>query len=278
MGRFRRSLELAKASWAVLRQDQSLLIYPIVSAVAVVILAALIATPLFFAGAFDGDSGSNRGPVAIIAAFVLYFVCYSVIFFCNTALVSVAMLRLGGSTAPASGWAFARSRLGTILGYAAIAATVGVALRAVSEKSGVVGKIVASIGGAVWAIATFLVVPVLVVENVGPIDSVKRSASLLKRTWGEQIIGTSGIGLVTGLAALLVVLLAAGLAAIFAAIGVTPLVVLVIALAVIAIAVIAVVSSALDGIYKSALYRYASGQTSTTFPAQDLLPGAFRPK
>ncbi len=277
MGRISRSLELAKASWAVLKKDRSLLIYPIASAIAVVILAALIAAPLYFAGAFDGDSG-NRGPVAIAGAFILYFVCYSVIFFCNTAMVSVAMLRLGGSTEPASGWQFARSRVGAILGYAAIAATVGVALQALAERSGIVGKIAASIGGAVWSIATFLVVPVLVVENLGPIDSVKRSASLLKRTWGEQIIGTSGIGLVSVLASLAVVLVAGGLAALFAAIGVVALSVVVIALAVIAIALIAVIAAALDGIYKSALYRYASGQASAAFPAQDLLPGAFRAK
>ena len=278
MNRFKRSLELAKASWSVLMQDRSLLVYPVVSAIAVVVLAALIAGPLFLAGAFETNASSNRGPVVIVALFVIYFVCYSAIFFCNTAMVSVAMLRLGGSREPASGWEFARSRMVPILGYAAIAATVGMVLSVISERSGIVGKIAASIGGAVWSIATFLVVPVLVVENRGPIDSVKRSGSLLKRTWGEQIIGTSGIGLVTGLAAVGVGLAAAGLAALFAAIGITFLVVVVIALAVIAIAIIAVISASLDGIYKSALYRYATGQSSSTFPAQDLLPGAFSPK
>lgn len=278
MNRFKRSIELAKASWSVLNQDRSLLMYPVVSAIAVLVLAALIAGPLFLAGALNGDSSSNRGPVAIVALFVIYFVCYSAIFFCNTAMVSVAMLRLGGSREPASGWAFARSRLAPILGYAAIAATVGVILHVISERSGVVGRIAAAIGGAVWSIATFLVVPVLVAENLGPIDSVKRSGSLLKRTWGEQIIGTSGIGLVTGLAGLAVILVAAGLAALFSAIGVTALVILVIVLAAIAIAGIAVISSSLDAIYKSALYRYANGQSSSAFPAQDLLPGAFRPK
>ena len=72
-------------------------------------------------------------------------------------------------------------------------------LRAISERAGFVGKIVVGLLGFAWNVATYLVVPVLAVENVGPIEAVKRSASYLRKTWGEQIVGNLGMGSVFGL-------------------------------------------------------------------------------
>ena len=277
-GRFSRSWELAKASWAVLMSDRSLLIYPIVSGIAVVILGALIAGPLFAFGIIDSGDTESVGIAQIAGLFVLYFVCYLAIFFCNTALVSVVMRRLNGDTAPYSGWSFASSRIGTIAGYAAIAATVGVALRLLASKSENLGRIAAAIGGAAWSIATFLTVPVLVVEKLGPIDTIKRSAGLLRKTWGEQIIGNAGIGLATGLATFVVILLGGGLVLLAYATGVTVLIGLAVVIALIAFAIVIVVSSALDAIFRAALYRYATDRTTSSYPASGLLPEAFAPK
>ncbi len=104
--------------------------------------------------------------------------CRTVIFFCNTALVGAALIRLrGGDPTVADGFRIAASRVGPILGYAFIAATVGMVLRAISERSGFLGRLVVSLVGFAWNLATFLAVPVLVVEDVGPIEAVQRSAS-----------------------------------------------------------------------------------------------------
>lgn len=277
-GRFSRSWALAKASWAVLMSDRSLLIYPIVSGIAVIILGALIAGPLFAFGILDDADTESFGVAQIAGLFVLYFVCYLAIFFCNTALVSVVMRRLDGETTPGSGWSFATSRIGSIAGYAAIAATVGVALHLLSSKSEGAGRIASAIGGAAWSIATFLAIPVLVVERVGPIETIKRSASLLRKTWGEQIIGNAGIGLATGLATVAVVLVGGGLILLAAATGISVLVGLAIVIAVIAFAIVIVVSTALDAIYRAALYRYATAHQTSGYPAGNLLPDAFGPK
>ncbi len=276
--RFSRSWALAKASWAVLMSDRSLLVYPIISSIAVVILGALILGPLFAFGVLDNLDTNASGPAQIAGLFVLYLVCYTAIFFCNTALVSVVMQRLEGVTTPVSGWSFARSRIGAILGYAAIAASVGVALRVLSDRSEIAGRIVAAIGGAVWAISTFLVVPVLVVEKAGPIDAIKRSAGLLKKTWGEQIIGNAGIGLATGLMMLGVGLVGGALILLAVASGFLALIVIAIAITLVALAIVMVVSSALDSIYRAALYRYATDHATNGFPAAELLPEAFSPK
>lgn len=275
MERIRRSWDLFKASWAMLQEDRTLLRYPIVSGIAVIVLAVLIGGPLALAGAFDeGD----LGPAQIVALFIMYFLVYSAITFCNAAMVSEVMARMSGRRTTTTGWAFARENMGSILGYAAIAATVGVILNLLSRRDDIGSQLVGALGGAAWGLATFLVVPVLVVERVSPIDALKRSASLLKRTWGEQIIGNAGIGLFTGLLIVATALLGVGLVMLAAATGLVALVVIAVAIAVVAVAAVAAVSSALDTIYRAAVYRYATGEPIQDYAAADAIPAAFRVK
>ena len=131
------------------------------------------------------------------------------IFFANTALVGAAMIRLqGGDPTLADGVRIASKNFLNILGYALIAATVGMILDRIREAKGnsfwnIISRWLVSIMGVAWNIATFLVVPVLAVEGVGPIEAIKRSGSLLKKTWGEQIAGNFGLGAIFGLAVLL---------------------------------------------------------------------------
>src|SRR5207344_793143 len=139
-------------------------------------------------------------PLAMLIAFLCYLVQYTVISFANTALVGAALIRLrGGDPTVADGFRIASQRLVPILGYALIAATVGTALRVITERVGIIGRIVISLIGFAWTIATYLVVPVLAAEDIGPVDAVKRSTQLLKSTWGEQLVGNAGVNAVFGL-------------------------------------------------------------------------------
>ena len=125
------------------------------------------------------------------------------------AVVAGALIRLeGGEPTLGDGFAAAFDRLPAIIGYAAIAATVGMVLRYISERTGFIGRLVLGGLGVAWSLATFLVAPVLVVEGVGPIQAITRSASLLRTTWGEQVAGNVGISLVFGLAGVAVMVLA----------------------------------------------------------------------
>lgn len=278
MSRFKRSLELAKASWHMILNDRSLLVYPVVSGIGVAILTALIFLPLAAMGLFSSGSETNFSALQIGALLVLYFAAYSVIIFCNSALVYVVMNRLNGTPAPMSGWAFARARIRPILGFALISASVGVILNVISERFEGAGKIIGAIGGAAWSLATFLVVPVLVVEGIGPVDALKRSASLLKKTWGEQVIGSAGIGLVSGIAILIVAALGGGLIFLAALTGLTFLIVLAVGIAILAVALMIVISTAMDTIYRAAVYRYANNQPLTNYEAADIIPAAFTVK
>jgi len=278
MGRFARSWQLVKLCWEVLQQDKELVVFPIVSTIGVLVVTASFVVPGFFTGFWQGvsDNGLSVGFWVLVVLF--YLVQYLVIVFFNAALVSAAIIRLtGGDPTLGDGLRGAWSHIGAILGYAAIAATVGLLLQMLRERAGFAGAIIAALGGMAWTIITFLVVPVLVVEGVGPITAIKRSAALLKKTWGEQIIGSAGIGLVFGLLSLAVAVIGIGLGVLVMSAGIVALGIAVIAVAVIAIVVISLLGATLRGIYSAALYEYAVGGATGAFD-QQVLAAAFEPK
>ena len=280
--RLQNSWELAKASFEVLKADKELVLFPLASTLATLAIMIVFAVPMVVAGIFDrvADSG-DPGVAGYVVAFVFYVVMYTVVIFANSALVGAAMIRLeGGDPTLRDGFNIAMQHVGQIVGYALIAATVGMLFRWLRERGGLAGQIVAWLGNMAWNLATYLVVPVLVVENIGPVEAIKRSASLLKRTWGEQIVGDFSIGLVfglIGLAAFIVIGLPV-LAVAFLS-GSVVLIALGIALVVLLMAAISLIGSTLNGIYVAALYRYAvAGEINDSFFSPEMVQGAFKPK
>jgi len=278
--RFSRSWGLIKASAGVLAKDKELLVFPLLSAACTLVVVAAFVLPALGLGALDGlRDGGGVSLLAYVLAFLFYLVQYFVIFFFNSALVGAAMIRLdGGDPTVGDGLRIARSKALPILGYAAIAATVGMVLRAIQERAGFVGRLVSGALGVAWTLASFLVVPVLVTRDIGPVDAVKESALLLKKTWGENLIGQGGVGLLFGLLFFALVLLGGAAIIAVATTGNGVLTGLVVAIVIIAMLLAALVQAALSGIYSAALYRYATGAgESEGFDAQ-LLGQAFRVK
>ena len=278
--RLTNSWELVKASWRVLLADKELMIFPVVAFFASLVVMVTFAVPTVLAGVLDSAvTNGDVGVFSYVVAFLFYVVMYFVTIFFNSALVGAAMIRLeGGDPTVRDGFRIAFSKLGTIFGYAVIAATVGVILRTISERSGTLGRIVVSLVGFVWNIATFLVVPVLVVENVGPLDAVKRSANLLKQTWGEQIAGNLSVGVIFGLITFGVILLGIPLVILAVLSGSVVVVVTAVLLILLLIMLISLVSSTLSGIYTAAVYRYATtGDTGGYFDA-NMVKDAFKLK
>ena len=273
MSTFSRSWNLVKAAWGVLRDDKELIIFPIVSAIAAILVTIAFAVPEFLLYSAGGNE-----VLGYVLLFLFYLVQYTVIIFANSALVGAALIRLrGGNPTLCDGFQIAFSRFGTIVGYALIAATVGIILQALSRR-GALGDIVRALIGLAWHLATYLVVPVLVVENVGPIAAVKRSASLLKRTWGEQIVGGAGMGLVFFLLFLLATALAGAGIFLGVSLNSTALIVACIVAGILAYIVLALLSSTLGSIYSAAVYRYAAeGEMSKQF-APELIRNTFRAK
>jgi hypothetical protein len=211
--------------------------------------------------------------------YVFYFISYTVMMFFNSALISVALKRLDGESASVrEGLQMALERLPAILGYAVIAATVGTILRAIEERVGFIGRIVIGIIGAGWTIATAMTLPVLIEENVGPVEAISRSLALLRRNWGENVIGNGGISL--GVAVVAIPVVGVSLLILFAAMSsrAGASIFLAMALFVITLIALGLVSTTLHSIYTAALYRFATGSKENAGIDGDLLAGAYRQK
>jgi hypothetical protein len=186
-------------------------------------------------------------------------------------VIGMAMKRLRGEDASIrDGLDLARAHVGKIFVWSVLTATVGMVLRAIAERSGIVGRIVLSLIGVAWNVITFFVVPVLLFEPVGVTDGIKRSASIFRQRWGETFIGTGAIGLVIFLASLVVIVVAVPLGMALPALGV--------AVGVLGLGALAAIGVACTGVFNAALYRYATtGEASGAFTVEDL-QASFRPR
>lgn len=270
---FQRSWDLFKASWAVLRDDKALAIFPVISALAELVILATFGGLVWATLINDGNGGHHIGPLGWVLVAIGYFVLTYVAIFCNAALIAAANERLTG-TGPGTvgnGFRAAVDRAGVILPWALVAATVSILLQAIRNQRGV-GGLIGRVAGVAWNLVTYLVVPILVFEGIGPIDAVKRSAALFKRTWGENVVGNAGMGLVGFVASLVGIALIAAGARSGHLVAAVPL----IAIGAAWIAVVVAVMSSLSGIYRVALYRYATDGTAPQAFADADLGNAFR--
>lgn len=276
MSRLSNSWSLVKASWAVLRADKELIVFPIIAFVGSIIVMLTFMIPMLLTRMFEGSRGNQTG-IGLLS-FLFYLVQYTIIIFANSALVGATMIRLkGGDPTVRDGLRIASQHFGAILGYALISATVGMVLRWLSER-GILGRIASSLFGLAWNIVTYLAVPILVIEGVGPIDAVKRSGALLKKTWGEQIVGNFGLGAVFTVISLALILLFVPVIIAVASTQSAGLIVAAIAGFVLLMIGLGLIGSALSGIYTAAVYQYATTGEAGEFFDTNLVQNAFRVK
>ena len=261
MGRIGRSFQLTAQSYRILMQDKELMVLPLLSGVAV----AFVAASFFFGFGLSEKAFRQREPLAMVQGFLFYVVTYAVSIFFQAAVIAGATERLrGGDPTIGSALSAAGRRMTSILVWALVAATVGVVLRAVQERVGFLGKIVVAVIGAAWSLATFFIVPVLVLEEKPIGESFKRSLSIFKTTWSESMVG----GITLGAAAMVAWVTLVAVVGLLAWAGA--------GLAAIAVGAIGAVGliiffSALQGIYVASLYRYATeGHATSGFDPEAL--------
>ena len=276
------TFELMKMSWRVLMKDKELIWFPIFG-----VIGSLMILGIFFAiasatGAIDraqeiADQQNNAqvagqaqsyNPGDIVLLVLLYISVYFVMIFFNSALIAAALERLrGGDPNISSGMAVAMKHIPQILGWAIISASVGLILQILrSRQDGFMGRLVINMIGGAWSLMTFFVVPVLVNEGKSPIGSIKRSAGMVRDTWGRQITASFGFQLVYLIAGVIAILPALLFFAIFPILGII--------VGVITISIAIGIVGALEGIFKAALYEYALGERPIEFDAQ-VLKGAY---
>jgi hypothetical protein len=283
MGKFSRSWELVKQSFAILRSDKQLMLFPVLSAVTCLFVTAVIATggtfmllPARAAALAAGERFQpNQSPVFLLGMFTLYVANYFIMVFFNVALVGVANSRLmGGSWTFRDGIELAWARKGTILQWALVAATVGMVLRTIEERMGLIGRIIMRIIGIAWTLACYFVVPVLAFEDLTPIEAVKRSAKLFRDTWGEKVVGGFSLSLVS------LVLMLPGIGLWFALmfLGGIKGFLFGTALMVLYFLLLSVFMSAVQGVFNAALYRYACFKQVPPAFDHNLVAAAWAPK
>jgi len=292
--RIHRSWGLFKEAWAVLRQDRELLLFPVLSGIASCVVLAGFLTPLLltlpWGEIMQAGSGSQGvhiewGPLHYAGTFLYYLVSYFVVVFFNAGLVACVKKRFAGDDPTLSdGLQFSFSHLGLIFKWALLSATVGMVLRLIEERANWLGQIVINLIGLLWSLATMFVVPVLVYERVGPFTALKRSAETFKKAWGEAVVANFGMSTVTGLLALvgMVILLlgSVGGGMLVGAMGgpVWLPILLSAAVALLYWVGLAIVHSSVQGIFMTACYEYAStGEVPSAF-TKELVTRAWRPK
>ncbi|MDD1660341.1 MAG: DUF6159 family protein [Methanomicrobiales archaeon] len=271
--RIGRSWELVKASGRILLEDKKLLVFPVISGIVTILVVISFILPLLLTGVVLGTT--RAGPAWLLYLFLFYVVSYFVVIFFNTGLITCVNARLQGrDTTISDGISHAIRHIGSILIWAVIAATVGMILRTIQNRSGTLGRIAIAIAGGIWSLVTMFVIPVLVLEDKGVVDAMKESVALFRKTWGESVVGSFSIGLIFG------AIVAVGLLFVFAALstGSIAVMILAVALFLLLIAIVSVVSSAMQGIFVTALYMYAkTGNVPASFD-RGLIEGAFVPK
>ena len=274
--------DLVKQSLRVLRLDTELLLFPLVSGLACLAILASFAVPLWNSPRFQGilDEGQMpNDPLAYLVLFLFYFLNYFVIVFFNSALVACAIIRFKGENPTlGDGLRAATARFPQILAWALVSATIGLILRAIESRSEKVGQLVARLLGMAWAVTTYFVVPVLVVEKVGPLQAVQRSLAVLRKTWGEALganLSANMIFFVVALVGFLPLLGALAIGALGMSTASIVLAVIGFGLALVVIVLVALVSSALHAILLAALYLYATEGTVPNEFDDNLLEHAF---
>ncbi|MEA2488820.1 MAG: hypothetical protein QOH21_612 [Acidobacteriota bacterium] len=273
-----RSYAIFRQSLSVLRQDTEILIFPVLSGIFTIlafggIVFGGVVTGYFQRLAASGDRSLEANLLGYGVLFVWYFVNWFIVLFFNVGVVACARIRLeGGDPTVADGFRAARENLGRIVMWALVSATVGLILRAIAERSKLVGAIIARFLGAAWAIATYFVVPVMIFEKRGPKESLTASTQLIRKTWGESLVAAAGVGIV------IMLLGVAGLALPIVGIFISPTAALIgLAVMVLYWIVLSILSSALTGIYRTGLYLYATQGTAA--PALNgFATNAFAPK
>ncbi len=273
MDALERTWLLWKESFAVLSKDGEILLFPVLSGISVVLLAAGFFFPLYRTGALEALAHNNGTWALYATIFAWYYLNHFLIVFFNSALIGCAGIRLsGGDPKVSDGLRIAFGHVGRIAAWALIAATVGMMLSAFNDRRNRLLRLFGAALSIGWSLITYLIVPVLIMEDRGVYDSIHRSAELFRKQWGEELIGTFGFGLLNTL------LLAPGfiLAAFVWRLDYAGAVIV----GIVYVLFLSVVTSAAMGVFKAALYRFAaSGEVPPGFTAEALNPsrGIWRP-
>jgi Family of unknown function (DUF6159) len=265
MRRIKRGWALTKKSWALLNGHRELIRFPLYGAIATTLLAIVTLGPGLYL--FEEDSLAGAIPLIAIGVYVLSVVG----FYFSVGLAACAdMIFRGQEATVGDGLAVARERFSQILGWAALSTAISLVMGLLENQGGIFGQIAARLVGMAWTLVTFLAVPVIAIEGTGAMETLKRSGSLFRDRWGQQITGNIAIGAAIFLLGVVpaAILIVAGVVVWSSA---SFLGALLVVIGVLVLAIAMLISRALTGIFGVALYRYAlDGEVVGGFSQEEL--------
>ena len=213
--RIGRGWRVTKLGMHVVRADPELMAYMLFSAIfsiiAAIAILALTGGLGFFVG---GEEGAESG--VYVGTFLSYMAIAIITVFWNAAIIASAHERLTAGTNPSFSYGIKQAMkcLPQIVIWGLISGTVGLivtALQSMQQSDNLVvsifGHIASFIVQVAWWIATFFVVPMIVLDNIGVGESMSKSPELFKQTWGEDVVSTTGTGIINLLVCLLIVVI-----------------------------------------------------------------------
>ncbi len=275
MGTVKRSNTLALASYEVLRRDKALLALPFMGLLGSIVITVAFWIPIWLitngVESSTADAAAEWGvqPVVWISAIVSCLLVSLISVFFSVALAYGAWQRFQGNKPTISDCISAAvDRLDVIVPWSLLAGTIGLLpsiarnlrdfLKDLPFFIGPIITVLSWVFAIVWDVISFLVPPILVVERPGPMASFRRSRQLFRDTWGTQLVNQVSFGLIWLVAVVGGLAVVAIIGAIPFAVGVPGVIYLFAALGIVWLAIVSVAIGALTGIFKMALYLFAT--------------------
>ena len=278
MGAWSNSRELTRQSWAVLKDNRYLMAYPVVGiAAGIVPFGVMLGGVIFIA--------TNRNWIGWGLVVVGVYLLTLVGTWIQAGLtVSAAAELEGGQSSLGHGLSTAMGRFGRLARWAFVSTVVGLILGVVrgNDNGGIASvifrNVLAATAGVMWQLITFFVMPAMMLDDLGMIDAIKKSASTFKQRWGTQLSGGVRIGGLIGLIVILpaMLLLVAGVLLTTAG-SVAPGIGLAI-VGLLALLIGGLILSAIRGVFSVVLYRYATRGVLEGGFTEEQLAGAVKAK
>jgi hypothetical protein len=216
MSKFQRSWALFKCSLRVLRENPKLLLFPIVVSILTCVIALFFIAPLAFwntghtfleaehwkivgnhLGSWsERTGGAHPNMLGLAALAAVYMVSVFLATFFNVAFYNEILHALNGqSVSVRGGFRFALTRLRAIVMWSLFTGLVGLAIKSLEERVGWLGRWIVRLVGIAWSVACVFVVPAIVRQenHANPLRFLKSSAAVLRKAWGESLIGYVGL-------------------------------------------------------------------------------------
>lgn len=287
MNAFSRSWNITKLSFAVINKDRELIWFALLSFIfSTLFVVAMVLPSIVPAILNEGISDTTLQAYQYAILFVTYFGLAFIATFFNVCVVYTTKVRFeGGNATFNESFSFAFSKLGLIFKWSLLSATAGLLLRLLDNlvsrlgKAGqIVGSILIGLLGMTWSIITIFVVPVLVYEGLGPIDAVKKSTQVIKKTWGESLIRAIGLGLIQFFTFVLIIVLCVGITYLLANLIGTSGLIAGVSVGLLLLFFAGLIFSVANTIFNTALYVYANNNKVADGFNEEVVRDAFKAK